>query len=337
MWRSAFLYLSTSDLVSRIAVGNPLARSIASRFVAGETLSQAIAAARVLRQRGMSVEMDYLGENVTDAGQAEAARDAYVALLERMARDGVGGDVSMKLSQMGMGVDRDLCASNVEAVVSRAASLGGVVWLDMEGSGYTDATLEMYERIRASHANVGVALQAYLYRTRADLSQVLSIGGTVRLCKGAYAEPPSVAYPSKRDVNRNYAELAEILLESGRHHAIATHDEEMVTHVIEYARRHRINEDQFEFQMLYGIRRDLQERLLAQGFIVRSYIPYGEEWYPYFMRRLAERPANLLFLLGSIVREVGRGPAKGGREAGSDDGRDGSDRTEPAAPSGTVR
>ncbi len=187
------------------------------------------------------------------------------------------------------------------------------MWLDMEGSGYTDITLAVYERLHCSRPNTGIALQAYLYRTRADLKHVLSFGGTVRLCKGAYAEPKWVAYPRKSDVDRSYASLVDVLLSTGGPHAIATHDERMIRHTIEYAGANGIDKKAFEFQMLYGVRRDLQETLLADGYQLRVYVPYGGEWYPYFMRRLAERPANLFFILGSIAGEGGGYREEGAR------------------------
>lgn len=307
MWRSAFLYLSTNGGARPMASGSSLAWRIASRFVAGECLEEALKASLELNRRGAAVELDYLGENVEDRRQAEESRNAYLRLLEGIASTGVDGHVSLKLTQMGLDLDEALCGDSVDEVVSRVDALGSFAWFDMEGSGYTDRTIETYLRVRAAHPNVGIALQAYLYRTKADVHNVLSAGGTIRLVKGAYNEPSTVAYPAKRDVDRNYERLAEVLLSSGSLQAIATHDEKMIQRVIEYASVNRVDHRGFEFQMLYGVRRDLQERLLAEGYRLRVYVPYGGQWYPYFMRRLAERPANLFFLLGNLVREAGRG------------------------------
>ncbi len=308
MWRSAFLHLSTNGLMRRLATGSGLARSIASRFAAGETIESAIRVARKLDQRGAAAELDCLGENVADARRAEAARDCYLDLLDQLRDAGLQGDVALKLTQMGLDVDEGLALASTAAIASRAEVLGSAVWLDMEGSSYTDRTLEIYSRLRADHPNLGVALQAYLYRTKADLRHVLSIGGMVRLCKGAYMESPSVAYARRADVDRNFATLTEMLLASRTFQAIATHDQRMIRHATEFARIQGIAKNGFEFQMLYGIRRDVQERLLADGYRLRVYVPFGTEWYPYFMRRLAERPANLLFLIGSLLRESQPGP-----------------------------
>lgn len=315
MWRTVFLHLSTNRAIRRMVANSTLARRIATRFVAGETVDSAIRSAISLKRRRAAIELDYLGENVTDAAQAEAARDSYLDLLNRLHAARLDGQISLKLTQMGLDVEADLCIANVEAIATRASSLGSFLWMDMEGSDYTDSTLEAYERVRMSHPNVGVALQAYLYRTKADLRKVLSIGGTVRLCKGAYSEPASLAYPDKADVDQSYESLMEALLSSRRYQAIATHDPRMIGHAIKYAAQTGIGKDLFEFQMLYGVRRDLQDSLLADGYQVRVYVPFGEQWYPYFMRRLAERPANLFFLLGSLFREGGRPSTLRPREA----------------------
>ncbi len=288
-----------------MATESDIAWRIASRFVAGESLEEVLEVALRLKRRRAAVEVDYLGESVRDTRQAEASRDEYLLLLGGLAAAGVDGHVSLKLTQMGLDLDDSFCLANVEAVVSRAEALGGFVWFDMEGSDYTDQTIDFYLRVRAAHPNVGIALQAYLYRTYSDVRRVLSEAGTVRLVKGAYMEPPSVAYPTKRDVDWNFLELSQLLLSSGSFQTLGTHDEKIIDRVIEYAEANHIDREAFEFQMLYGVRRDLQERLLAQGSRVRVYVPYGDQWYPYFMRRLAERPANLLFLLGNLARETG--------------------------------
>ncbi len=304
MWRSAFLYLSSNRAARRIVAGSNLIwNAVGSRFVAGERLEDAIKAALELGRRGADVELDYLGENVQDLPQARAAGEVYLDLLERLKAAGLTSHISLKLTQMGLDVDADLCRSNLEAVVGRAEALGSFVWIDMEGSDYTDRTIETYLQLRAGHPGLGIALQAYLYRAKADLHRILSAGGTVRLTKGAYNEPASIAYPSKRDVDLSFQRLSELLLSSGTFQAIATHDEKMIRHAIEYARSNGVDRRAYEFQMLYGVRRDLQESLLREGYRVRVYVPYGSQWYPYFMRRLAERPANVFFLLGSVLRE----------------------------------
>jgi proline dehydrogenase len=205
---------------------------------------------------------------------------------------------------MGLAIDGDLCYQNIRKIVERAALHGNFVWVDIEDSPTIDRTIQIFKRLRAQYPNVGIALQSYLYRTRRDTEEILSLGGTIRLVKGAYQEPPEVAFPNKRDVDLSFRLLSELLLSSGQFQAIATHDEKMIQHAIEYARAHGIPKESFEFQMLYGVRRDLQERLVREGYRLRLYVPYGEQWYPYFMRRLAERPANLVFLLGNVAREL---------------------------------
>lgn len=307
MWRSAFLYLSTNGSVRHIATNSSLAWRFASRFVAGETLDSAIEATREINRRGASVELDYLGESVLDRRQAKEAANAYLRMLDAIAASGVDSHVSLKPSQMGQGLSDDLCYQNIERVVERAESYGNFVWVDMESSAYTERTVRMYKGLRARHENIGVALQSYLHRCKADVREIVALGGTVRLCKGAYQEPPQVAFRDKRDVDRSYAILSEVLLGSGRFHALGTHDEKMIDHALRFAQAHGIDRRAFEFQMLYGVRRDLQERLVRDGYGLRVYVPFGDQWYPYFMRRLAERPANLLFLMGNLAREAASG------------------------------
>ena len=304
MWRSFFLRLSANSWMRRAVAGTGLGRKLALRFVAGESLYHAIAATKEVNRRGASAEIDYLGENVMERQQAEAARDAYLQLLEGIADSGVDAQVSLKPTQMGMDLGPKLCRENVERIVDRAAARGNFVWIDMEGSAYTDRTLDLYRDILSRNRNVGLAIQAYLYRSREDLDDLVARGGTVRLCKGAYREPPTIAFARKSDVDLSFRALAETLLSSGRFQAIATHDEKMIRHAVQYARARGIDSQAYEFQLLHGVRRDLQERLLREGYRVRVYIPFGDEWYPYFMRRLAERPANLLFVLSNVAREA---------------------------------
>jgi proline dehydrogenase len=302
--RWPLLRLARSDLLRRFASRNELARRLARRYVAGETAASAIEVSRRLTADGFAVELDYLGENVLDEGQALSACRMYVRLLERVARESIDAEVSLKLTQMGLDVDYDLCRRNVEAIVDRAAGLGNFVWLDMESSEYTDRTLDIYAALREKSPNVGVAIQSALYRSKADVLRLVDIGGVVRLCKGAYLEPDTVAYQSKRDVDRSFALLTELLLSSGRRQAIATHDERMIKYAVRHAKARGIGPDQYEFQMLYGVRRDLQRRLVREGYRLRVYVPFGDHWYPYLMRRLAERPANLVFLTSNLVRET---------------------------------
>jgi len=304
MLRPALLYLSQNGLLKQLSTRVGPARRAAMRFVAGERLEDAIAVSRELSRQGASAEIDYLGENVRSRKQAEAAAGVYLRLLDRIATEGVDAQVSLKPTQTGLDLGQEICLANLKRIVETAAGLGNFVWLDMEGSGYTDLTLEIYRQLRAEHSNVGVALQSYLYRSEKDVQDVLAMGGTVRLCKGAYMESPRVAYPRKADVDRNFVRLAEVLLSSHRFQAIATHDQNMVVRVVRFARDNGIPPRQYEFQMLLGVRRDLQQRLVREGYRLRVYVPYGSEWYPYLMRRLAERPANLLFILSSVAKEA---------------------------------
>ncbi len=307
MWRSALLAVSTNDATRQLVTGHSLGRRVASRFVAGETLDEAMSAARDLSRSGALVELDYLGEHTADEGQAVLAVGTYLNMLDRIAEANIKAQVSVKPSQMGQEIGDEMCFNDLEQVAKRAKEYGNFVWIDMEGSDYTERTIQLYQRIRAAYDNVGIALQAYLYRCEADVEAVLSIGGTVRLVKGAYNEPPDVAFPHKSDVDLNFKHLTEMLLSSGRYHAIATHDEKMIAHTIEFAKAKGVDNQMFEFQMLYGIRRDLQTRLLRDGYRVRIYVPYGKQWYPYLMRRMAERPANLLFFITNVIHEARAG------------------------------
>jgi proline dehydrogenase len=304
MWRSAFLYLSTNAPVQHIATKSRVARRISSRFIAGDTLPEAVAATRELNHKGLAVELDFLGESVTDRAQAEAARDTYLAMLEGIAGGGADSQVSLKPSQMGQALSDQLCYDNIEQIVQKAEQLGNFVWVDIEDSPTIDRTVKLFKALRAKHANVGIAIQAYLHRSRTDVQEIIAVGGTIRLVKGAYQEPPEVAFPDKKDVDRSFKLLTGMMLSSGLFQTLGTHDEKMIQHAIDYAQAHNISKETFEFQMLYGVRRDLQERLVADGYKLRLYVPYGDRWYPYFMRRLAERPANVIFMLGSVVREA---------------------------------
>ncbi len=290
----------------RFARRNRLARGFARRFVAGETLDEAIEAARGLAGRGITVTLDLLGESVDDAPAAEAARDEAIAMLERMGPvPGVDTNISVKLTQLGLDIAEPLCRGNMVRILDRARALGGFVRIDMESSEYTDRTLGLFTEhlFPVYRDHVGVVIQSALRRSAADVERLVALGARVRLCKGAYLEPAEVAFPDKADVDRQYVALMETLLTRGRYPAIATHDERILAHARAFVAREGIAPDRFEFQMLYGVRRDLQDRLVADGFRVRVYVPFGTQWYPYLMRRLAERPANIAFILGNLVRE----------------------------------
>lgn len=302
MLRSFLLYLSERDalrnLISRYAVGRRLAR----RFIAGEELGDAVRAVRRLTGEGFAVTLDYLGESVHEVQHAEEACRVYLGMLDRLQAEGIQSHISVKLTQLGLAIDEALACRNLQAICERAARYRNFVRIDMESSAQTDATLRVLRAVNAPRDVLGIVIQAYLYRSERDIDELLGCGTRIRLCKGAYKEPPEVAFPRKADVDSNFLELMEKLLASGHTHAIATHDSRMIAATLDFARARGIGADRFEFQMLYGIRRRLQRGLLQRGFRVRVYVPYGGQWYPYFMRRLAERPANLLFLLKNLFR-----------------------------------
>jgi len=303
--RGGLLWLSEQPRVFRFVQGNGLARRFAARFVAGETVDDAVAALTQLNAAGISASLDLLGEAVGGAAEARAARDVYLQTLDRIHRARADSNVSVKLTQMGLDIDAGLCVDNVRAIVGRACQYDSFVRIDMEGSAYTERTLRLFtERFHPEFGNaVGVVLQSYLRRTERDVADMIARGARVRLCKGAYKEPPEVAFPAKRDVDASYVRCMERLLERGSYPGIATHDVRIIAHAKAFARRRGIAPGRFEFQMLYGVRRDLQHALRRDGWNVRVYVPFGEQWYPYLMRRLAERPANIAFLLGNIVKE----------------------------------
>jgi proline dehydrogenase len=305
MLRAGLLWLSEQPRISRFVRHNRLAARFASRFVAGETVDTALAALVTLNASGAAGTLDLLGESVRRAADAQAARDTYLQLLDRLHAAAVDGNVSLKLTQMGLDIDEALCVANLRAVIDRARTRGSFVRIDMEGSDYTQKTLDLFTRVlHPEYGNTaGVVLQSYLRRTARDVEAMITLGARVRLCKGAYKEPAAIAFPDKRDVDANYVACLERLLEAGNYPAIATHDERMLTHAKAFARGRGIDPSRFEFQMLYGVRRDLQRHLRQEGYRVRIYIPFGGQWYPYLMRRLAERPANIGFILGNVVRE----------------------------------
>jgi proline dehydrogenase len=276
----------------------------ARRFVAGETLDELISAVRALNGRGFTAAAGLLGEGVRSAQEADAAARDYERLLERIAREDLRANAALKLTHLGLAIDPALARTNLAAVVERAARLGNFVRVDMEQSAYTDATLSIYRALRAAgRANVGVVLQSYLYRSHDDLQALLPLQPNVRLVKGAYLEPAAIAYPRKLDVDRALVRLIETSLLGGGFTAIATHDRAVIEHAIAIVERHAVPRERFEFQMLYGVREALQAELIARGFAVRLAIPFGSHWYPYLMRRLAERPANVFFFVGSLWRK----------------------------------
>ena len=303
----AFFYaLSSSAMLKRLAsrYGLATSESFASRFIAGETIDAAIEASRRLQSQGFLITLDYLGESVKTLEEAAAATREYVRLMGIIVGAGIERNVSLKLTQLGIDVDRATCVDNLRRIFEPAARHEFFVRIDMENSPYTERTLEIFETLwDQQYRNLGVALQAYLYRTEADVRRMNELGARVRLVKGAYKEPASVAYQQKGEVNSAFVRLARVLLDEGTYPAIATHDPGVIDEVRAYAAGRGIPNDRFEFQMLYGIRRDLQASLLAAGHRLRVYVPFGREWFPYFMRRLGERPANVAFVLRALVRE----------------------------------
>lgn len=278
------------------------AKRLATRFVAGETLEQALAVSRRLNDEGITVTLDHLGESVTSLDEAAEARDVYLRTLNAIHDSGIRGNVSLKLTQFGLDFSYDQCLANVGQLVRCADSLESFVRVDMESSEYVDRTLSLVEDLHERYPRVGVVIQSYLYRSKADVEKLCDRRIRVRLCKGAYLEPETVAFPRKEDVDRSFVELTHVLLDRGEYPAIATHDPAMIAAAKEYATSRNRPKDSFEFQMLYGIRRDLQAQLVKEGYRLRLYVPFGRAWYPYYMRRLAERPANLLFILRNVFR-----------------------------------
>ncbi len=307
--RALLLYLSRSASMRRLMTGFPPAWAVASRFIAGESVDEAIAAARQLNAKGMSVTLDYLGESVSRAGEATAARDQILYLLDRIEQSGVEAYVSVKLSQLGLKIDENLAVENLRALLTRAREHNLRVRIDMEESALVDTTLDIYRRLRHGEGfdNVGVVIQSYLFRSEQDVRRLIDEGAWVRLVKGAYKEPHSIAYAYKADTDAAFVRLAQMMLSAeararGVYLGVATHDDAMIAAVQRFAAEQNIPRDAFEFQLLYGIRRERQEQLVAQGYRVRIYVPYGTAWYPYFMRRLAERPANLWFFVANFFR-----------------------------------
>ena len=302
MLRSTLLKLSESKGFAGWVTTNGVTRRMARRFVAGETLDEAIAAARECNDCGMLVSLDYLGENVSTTSDAQHSRDAYLEIFERIAQEKLHANVSGKLTQLGLDINIEFCEGLVLSIAERAIGFDNFFRVDMEGSLYTQRTIDLVKRVRMRNPAIGTVIQSYLYRSEKDVAELLTCGCRIRLCKGAYKESEEVAYPRKEDVDANYIRLMRTLLSSGFYHGIATHDPRMIAATIRHAATQQISKDDFEFQMLYGVRTDLQRRLVKDGYRVRIYIPYGKDWFPYFMRRLAERPANLGFILRNFFR-----------------------------------
>ncbi|MCS6829683.1 MAG: proline dehydrogenase family protein, partial [bacterium] len=296
------LKIASLPSVRQLITRGRLFRKLVDRFVAGETLQDAIRVAKQLQSRGMKASIDYLGESVHDRQMAEGVVAEYLKVLPTLAREGLDTQVSVKLTQLGLDIESQFCLNNLERIVQCARDTDGFVRIDMESSEYTQRTLDIFYALHDRYPNLGVVVQAYLYRSEEDIDQLIGCRASVRLCKGAYAEPPHVAYPKRGQVNASFRRLMQKLLLHGHAPALATHDESIIRDAIAFARSNNISPQRFEFEMLYGIRRDLQEKLVAQGYQMRVYVPYGEAWYPYFTRRLAERPANLLFFLRHVLR-----------------------------------
>jgi proline dehydrogenase len=302
MLRSTLLALSQSPGAARFVTHNNLSRRVVRRFVAGEQLGDAVSAVRALNRGDRLASLDCLGESVSTEAEARHAAAVYIEAFDRITTEELTSNVSLKLTQLGLDISQSLCESLLAEIVGRAAANKNFVRIDMEGSAYTDRTIDICKRMRAHCDSVGTVIQSYLFRTEQDAHSLIAAGCRLRLVKGAYKEPATVAFPNKADVDANYVKIMKILLTSGLYHGIATHDPRMIDATKKFAAEKGIRNDQFEFQMLYGIRTDLQEQLIREGYRLRVYVPYGSDWFPYFMRRLAERPANLKFFLFNLFR-----------------------------------
>lgn len=305
MLRATFIALSESRSLRSFAERTALGQRLSRRFVAGLTVDDALRAARAMNELGLGVSVDNLGENVTNASEARHSAQLYHQMLDQMASQELNANVSVKLTHMGLDVDEGMAYEITSGLVQHAARIGNFVRVDMEGSAYTQRTLDFVRRLHREPeyaGHVGAVIQSYLHRSEKDVEQLVTGDIRIRLCKGAYKEPPEIAFEKKSDVDGNYVKLMKVLLKSGIYHGIATHDENMIRATIEFARRENVPASAFEFQMLYGVRRDLQQKLVKEGWRCRVYIPFGTEWYPYLMRRLAERPANAIFILKNLFR-----------------------------------
>lgn len=307
MLRTFFVRLSENSTLRHFAERSSLGHRVSSRFVAGTEIADAVRATQAINRAGMSVTIDNLGENVTNPDEARHSAQLYDQILDAIVANQLNANISLKLTHMGLDVDEKLARDIVGGLVAKAASMDptGFVRVDMEGSAYTQRTLDFVQELHRMPGNansVGTVIQAYLKRSESDIEKLLAEGIRIRLCKGAYKEPAEIAFAAKSDVDANYVKLSKILLKSGIYHGLATHDENMIRQAEAFATNEKISPDAFEFQMLYGIRRDLQQSLVRRGWRLRIYIPFGTEWYPYFMRRLGERPANVLFIARNLLR-----------------------------------
>lgn len=302
--RSALIYLSRQEGLKDFAAGFSPFKKLTTRFVAGETIDEAVRTIQALNADGCSASFDHLNESVADAGEAEEEVSEYLRILGRIDETGINSNVSIKLTQFGLELDPELAYKNARAVVEDGARRGHFVRVDMEASAVTQVTIDIFKRLRAEFGlnDVGIVLQSYLRRTYEDAQQLVKLPARIRICKGAYNEPPEVAFPDKKDTDENYVRVMQLLLTSGIYHGIATHDPKMIDATIAFAQREGIGKEAFEFQMLYGVRRDLQHQLAKDGYNMRVYVPYGKHWYPYFMRRLAERPANIWFVMKNLLK-----------------------------------
>ena len=310
--KGTLMYLANRRPVYRLIMQHDLLRGLTQRYVAGEELADGIVVAQTLNTQGLLVSLDHLGESVTNGAEARRATAAYLDALEAIAEEQCEASISLKLTQLGLDLSHEMCVAHLRKILERARQLDTFVRIDMESSAYTQRTLDVHKELwNEGFHNVGIVLQAYLYRTAADVERAIEMGVQVRLCKGAYLEPARVAYPDKADVDANYARLMERLLIHGNHPAIATHDDRLIVRSQEIVEREKIPRERFDFEMLFGVRRDLQLRLVREGYRVRVYLPYGKEWYPYLVRRLAERPANIGFFVRSLVTEALAGRRNG--------------------------
>ena len=303
MLKGTLLYLAQNGNVRNFVVHNRATRGVSRRFVAGEVLDDAVEATRVLNKQGMHVSLDHLGENVSDAKEATSAAQDYINILDRIKQAGVDANISIKLTALGLDISQELCEQNLIRILEHAQQFPIFVRIDMEGSAYTEQTVDITLRMHERFEHVGTVIQSCMYSSKKDTEQLIAQGVRVRLVKGAYKEPKSVAFQNKSEVDHNYVRLMTMLLLHGNYPAIATHDEAIINATCKYARDNGISKAAFEFQMLYGIRRDLQEKLVSQGYNMRVYVPYGSQWYPYLIRRMAERPANLVFVMSNAIRK----------------------------------
>ncbi len=302
MLKGTLLYLAHNDTMRNFVIHNRATRGVSRRFVAGEVIDDAIEATRALNKENMHVSLDHLGENVSDAKEARSADQDYIAILDCIKQAGVDANISIKLTALGLDISQEFCEQNVWRILEHAQQIPIFVRIDMEGSAYTEQTIDITLRMHKQYEHVGTVIQSCMHSSKKDVEQLIAQGVRVRLVKGAYKEPKEVAFQQKSEVDHNFIRLMTMLLQRGNYPAIATHDEAIINATCKFARDNGISKSAFEFQLLYGIRRDLQQKLVSQGYNMRIYVPYGSQWYPYLMRRMAERPANLLFVMSNAIR-----------------------------------